>query len=122
MPRLTPARSAETMRHVRGRRGRMWAGLAAVAVLVAAALGGRAKGASGNVFIANAGVLGSLVNGLKVTLPAAIPGVTVSTQTGGSVALAQSIESGSLAPDIFGRADANVHHLLVQDKETWLAA
>jgi molybdate/tungstate transport system substrate-binding protein len=96
--------------------------LAVGAVVAGAALGGSAKAASGNVFIANAGVLGSLVTGLHTAIPAAIPGLTTTNQTGGSVALAQSIESGTLGPDLFGSADANVNHLLVPDKETWFAA
>jgi len=96
--------------------------LAAVAIVASAVLGGGAMAASGNVSIANAGVLGNLVTGLKTAIPAAIPGLTVTNQTGGSVALAQSIDGGTLSPDLFGTADANVNHLLVPDKETWFAA
>ena len=96
--------------------------LAVGAVVAGAVLGATARAASGNVFIANAGVLGSLVGGLHTAIPTAIPGLTTSNQTGGSVALAQSIESGTLNPDLFGSADANVNHLLVPDKETWFAA
>jgi molybdate/tungstate transport system substrate-binding protein len=101
--------------------------LVLTAALIMGALGGGTAGAAtGNVFIANAGVLGSMVTGLKTLIPAADPGLTVSNQTGGSVALAQSIEGGTLMPDIFGSADANVHKLLVGDangnKETWFAA
>ena len=96
--------------------------LAVGAVVAGAVLGATARAASGNVFIANAGVLGSLVGGLHTAIPTAIPGLTTSNQTGGSVALAQSIESGTLNPDLFGSADVNVNHLLVPDKETWFAA
>jgi len=65
-------------------------------------------------------VLGNLVNGLKTPFPA------LTNMTGGSVALAQSIESGTLAADIFGSADGSVDELLLRDannnKERWLAA
>src|SRR5262245_40548242 len=77
--------------------------------------------ADGPVFIANAGVLGNMVNGLKTL----VPGVTITNQTGGSVALSQSILAGTLNPDIFGAADANVHRTLVapnSTKGTWSAA
>jgi ABC-type molybdate transport system substrate-binding protein len=81
--------------------------------------------AAGNpVQIANAGVLGTLVTGLKTL----VPGVTITNTTGGSVALAQAIEAGtqSPAPDLFGSADANVNQALLGDanhnKERWFAA
>ncbi len=74
------------------------------------------------VAIANAGVLGSLVSGLK----AVVPGVAITNTTGGSVALAQSIAAGTQPADLFGSADAGVNQLLLGDangnKETWFAA
>jgi molybdate/tungstate transport system substrate-binding protein len=77
--------------------------------------------AGGPVFIANAGVLGNMVTGLKTL----VPGVTITNQTGGSVALSQSIAVGTLNPEIFGSADADVHRSLNPPngtKETWFAA
>jgi molybdate/tungstate transport system substrate-binding protein len=101
----------------------MRAGYRTALLLVAAvALFGSAvsQADTGPVFVANAGVLGNMVNGLKTPFPA------LTNQTGGSVALAQSIESGTLAPDIFGSADASVNKFLLGDannnKERWFAA
>src|SRR5262245_23857175 len=94
--------------------------VASAAVLVLA-IPPSSGAAGGPVFIANAGVLGNMVNGLKTL----VPGVTITNQTGGSVALSQSIAAGTLNPDIFGAADANVHRSLVGPngtKETWFAA
>src|SRR5262245_5387966 len=94
--------------------------VASTAVLVLA-IAPSSGAAGGPVFIANAGVLGNMVNGLKTL----VPGVTITNQTGGSVALSQSIAAGTLNPDIFGAADANVHRSLVGPnaaKETWFAA
>ena len=62
-----------------------------------------------------------MVTGLKTL----VPGVTITNQTGGSVALAQSIAAGTLSPDIFGSADADVHRSLNPPngtKERWFAA
>src|SRR5262249_55015603 len=74
------------------------------------------------VQIANAGVLGTMVNGLKTL----VPGVAITNQTGGSVALAQGIEAGTTVADIFGSADASVNKFLLGDannnKERWFAA
>src|SRR5262245_61958914 len=97
---------------------------AALLLVAAAALFGSAVSQADPtpVAIANAGVLGSMVNGLK----ALVPGVAITNTTGGSVALAQSIESGTLTPDIFGSADASVNRFLLGDandnKERWFAA
>jgi uncharacterized protein YjbI with pentapeptide repeats len=94
----------------------------ALLLAAAAALFGTAvsQADTGPVFVANAGVLGSMVNGLKTPFPA------LTNMTGGSVALAQSIESGALTPDIFGSADASVNNFLLGDannnKERWFAA
>src|SRR5262245_18438945 len=76
--------------------------LLATAAAVALVLVPSGGAAGGPVFIANAGVLGNMVNGLKTL----VPGVTITNQTGGSVALSQSILNGALNPDIFGAADA----------------
>src|SRR5262245_50106090 len=92
--------------------------LAASAAAIGLALVPAGSAATGPVFIANAGVLGNMVNGLKTL----VPGVTITNQTGGSVGLAQNIAAGTLNPDIFGRADANVQKILVPNKETWFAA
>src|SRR5215468_4629712 len=100
----------------------MRAGYTALLVVAAAALFGSAisQADTGPVFVANAGVLGSMVNSLKTPFP------TLTNMTGGSVALAQSIESGKLAADIFGSADASVNKFLLGDainnKERWFAA
>ena len=101
----------------------------ATALLLALALAGAvatpdSPAADNPVQIANAGVLGSLVAGLKTL----VPGVTITNTTGGSVALAQAIENGtqSPAPDMFGSADASVNESLLGDanhnKERWFAA
>src|SRR5262245_40569370 len=101
------------------RRGIIVLAVSAAALALTLVPAGGAAG--GPVFIANAGVLGNMVNGLKTL----VPGVTITNQTGGSVALSQSIASGSLNPDIFGSADADVHKSLNPPngtKETWFAA
>jgi molybdate/tungstate transport system substrate-binding protein len=76
----------------------------------------------GAVNIANAGVLGSAVTALRTS----VPGVTISNTTGGSVALAQGIESGTTVADLFGSADSSVNQYLLgsanNNKETWFAA
>jgi len=84
---------------------------AALLLAAATALFGTAvsQADTGPVFVANAGVLGSMVNGLKT------PFTALTNMTGGSVALAQSIETGTLAPDIFGSADASVNKFLLRD-------
>ena len=43
-----------------------------------------------------------------------VPGVTITNQTGGSVALAQSIGAGR-TPDVFGSADADVNKFLLPE-------
>jgi molybdate/tungstate transport system substrate-binding protein len=93
--------------------------------LAAGMLGGTAGAVSGNVEIAHAGVLSTMVTGLRTTLiPSAIPGLTITDHSGGSVALAQAIANGtqSPAPDLFGSADSNVNQVLIGSKETWFAA
>src|SRR5262245_59517139 len=103
----------------RSLRGSMVLVASAAALVLVLAPSGSAAG--GPVFIANAGVLGNMVNGLKTL----VPGVTITNQTGGSVALSPSILAGTLNPDIFGAADANVHRSLAapaSPKETWFAA
>jgi len=85
---------------------------------VAASADDPAPAANLPVFIANAGVLGTMVTGLKTL----VPGVTITNMTGGSVALAQSIQAGTLNPDIFGSADVNVHRILAGGRESWFAA
>jgi molybdate/tungstate transport system substrate-binding protein len=96
-----------------------------VALLVAAAalVGSAVSQADPSpVVIANAGVLGSMVTGLKTL----VPGVAITNQTGGSVALAQGIEAGTTVADIFGSADASVNNFLLGDsnnnKVRWFAA
>jgi molybdate/tungstate transport system substrate-binding protein len=95
--------------------------VAAAALLIAPLGGGAATADYGAVNIANAGVLGSAVTALKTS----VPGVTISNATGGSVALAQGLESGSTVADLFGSADASVNQYLLgsanKNKETWFA-
>src|SRR5262245_34083058 len=117
MPKVAAASATTSPSSVR----RVGLLLAAMAVIVLAICVPTGSSAGGPVFIANAGVLGNMVNGLK----SLVPGVTITNQTGGSVALSQSIAAGTLNPDIFGAADANVHRSLVAPsgtKEAWYAA
>jgi molybdate/tungstate transport system substrate-binding protein len=93
------------------------AGVLALIVLTASA-----PAAPTPVAVANAGVLGSMVTALKTL----VPNVTLTNTTGGSVALAQGIEAGTQAADVFGSADASVNQFLLGDsnknKERWFAA
>jgi molybdate/tungstate transport system substrate-binding protein len=93
-----------------------------LAAFVALLAGGIARADSGQVAIANAGVLGNVVTGLKTL----VPGVTINNTTGGSVALAQGIASGAQVAELFGSADASVNKYLLgnanQNKERWFAA
>jgi molybdate/tungstate transport system substrate-binding protein len=102
--------------------GRTAAPALGAAALVAALAVAVATADSGSVTIANAGVLGSLVTGIRTS----VPGVTISNTTGGSVALAQGIEAGTQPADLFGSADAAVNQYLLgsanKNKETWFAA
>ena len=67
-------------------------------------------------------MLGSAVTALKPL----VPGVTITNTTGGSVALAQGLASGTTVADLFGSADASVNQYLLgnsnKNKETWFAA
>jgi molybdate/tungstate transport system substrate-binding protein len=97
-------------------------GVVAAAALLAAPFAGSAATTDfGTVNIANAGVLGSAVTALK----SSVPGVTITNTTGGSVALAQGIESGTTVADVFGSADASVNQYLLGaangNKESWFA-
>jgi molybdate/tungstate transport system substrate-binding protein len=95
--------------------------VAATALFIAPFAATSATTDFGAVNIANAGVLGSTVTALKTL----VPGVTISNTTGGSVALAQGLESGTTVADIFGSADASVNQYLLgsanNNKETWFA-
>src|SRR5262245_23300622 len=97
---LQNARTSQPACRLSLRRGVMLLAASAAALGLTLVPAGGAAG--GPVFIANAGVLGNMVNGLK----SLVPGVTITNQTGGSVALSQSILAGTLNPDIFGAADA----------------
>jgi molybdate/tungstate transport system substrate-binding protein len=96
--------------------------LALVLAVTMGAFFGSAASADSPVVIANAGVLGSLVTGLK----GSVPGLAITNTTGGSVALAQGLQNGSMVADIFGSADASVNQYLLGaangNKERWFAA
>jgi molybdate/tungstate transport system substrate-binding protein len=118
-------RRNRTFSTAEGGRSRMAAcfGVIAAAVsCIAAFVATGATGASGPVVIDNAGVLGSTITALK----GSVPGVTITNTTGGSVALAQGIEAGTMQADLFGSADAAANQLLLGNangnKERWFAA
>ena len=122
----TPHRKASS--HSRRSVAVIAAGVLAASFLTAAS----APAAGPPVVIANAGVLGSLVTFLKTAGPggSGAGGTTITSQTGGSVALAQGIEGTPgvtpVTADIFGSADSSVNSFLLGDanknKERWFAA
>jgi molybdate/tungstate transport system substrate-binding protein len=83
----------------------------AVAGITTADPSGSSPAATGDVVIANAGMLNDLVQtGLT---PALAPrGITITSVGGMSLSLARRIRDGSLQADLFGSADANVNQLL----------
>ncbi len=106
----------------RSRRAACSGAISAAVLCVAAFAVTGATGASGTVVIANAGVLGSTITALK----GSVPGVTITNTTGGSVALAQGLQAGTMQADLYGSADAAANQLLLgnanDNKERWFAA